>query len=56
MLKQGNVQDILYLSPLQEGILYHYQRNPQSSEYYQQLSLKINRVIELDKFKKLGNM
>ncbi|MEK5109515.1 non-ribosomal peptide synthase/polyketide synthase [Cytobacillus sp. FSL K6-0129] len=52
MLKQGNVQDILYLSPLQEGILYHYQRNPQSSEYYQQLSLKINRVIELDKFKK----
>jgi len=37
-----NIQDIFALSPIQEGMLYHYLKNPGSSQYCSQLIIDIS--------------
>jgi len=50
-----NVQDILALTPMQEGMLFHYLKEPASDAYFEQLSLRIKGDIQLDSFEQAWN-
>ncbi|MCK4260253.1 MAG: AMP-binding protein [Halanaerobiales bacterium] len=54
-IDKQNVQDILSLSVMQEGILFHYLSNPNSEEYFSQLSLNISGEISIQAFKEAWN-
>jgi amino acid adenylation domain-containing protein len=41
-----NIQEILALTPLQEGLLYHYRQQPESEAYREQLCLEITGEID----------
>ncbi|HLP61174.1 MAG TPA: condensation domain-containing protein, partial [Candidatus Deferrimicrobium sp.] len=42
-----NITDILALTPMQEGMLFHYLKSPDSSRYVEQLTLQIRGEIDL---------
>ncbi|HLP59767.1 MAG TPA: condensation domain-containing protein [Candidatus Deferrimicrobium sp.] len=42
-----NITDILALTPMQEGMLFHYLKSPDSSRYVEQLALQISGEIDL---------
>lgn len=50
-ISKENVEDILNLTPLQEGLLYHYLNEPESNQYFEQLSLNISGEINYEIFK-----
>ncbi|HLP48095.1 MAG TPA: condensation domain-containing protein, partial [Candidatus Kapabacteria bacterium] len=50
------IETILSLTPLQEGILFHYLQDPQSRVYFEQLSLEISGDINKSNFEKAWNM
>lgn len=52
-LNKQNVEDILALTPLQEGILFHYLKDPRSDEYCEQLCLGVSGAIDETLFKKV---
>lgn len=41
-LDKQNVEDILSLTPIQEGILFHYLKDPHSDVYFEQICLEIS--------------
>lgn len=43
-----NIEDVIPLSPLQEGMLYHYIKDPASDLYLEQISFRIQGVIHTD--------
>jgi hypothetical protein len=47
-----NIRDILALTPLQEGMLFHYLQDPHSGLYFEQLSLEISGEIDSRHFEK----
>jgi len=51
-ISKKNVENVLDLTPLQEGILYYYLKDSKSNIYFVQLSLKIEGEIIIDYFKK----
>lgn len=60
-MNQGNngglqqVEDILMLSPMQEGLLYHYIQDPTSELYFEQICLWIASPIQLVFFEQAWN-
>jgi amino acid adenylation domain-containing protein/non-ribosomal peptide synthase protein (TIGR01720 family) len=50
-----NIEDILALTPMQEGMLFHYLKTPESDNYFEQLNLEISGVINLEFFEKAWN-
>jgi tyrocidine synthetase-3 len=54
-LNKENIQDIFALTPLQEGMLLYYLKDPQSDYYFEQLSLEISGNIDFDIFEKSWN-
>jgi amino acid adenylation domain-containing protein/non-ribosomal peptide synthase protein (TIGR01720 family) len=54
-LDKKNVEDITALTPMQEGMLYHYLQEPGSQLYFEQLSLEISGKIDLRYFKQAWN-
>ncbi|MFH1060591.1 MAG: amino acid adenylation domain-containing protein [Pseudomonadota bacterium] len=50
-LDRANVAEILRLTPLQEGILYHHLASPGAADYLEQLSLELSGPLELDRFR-----
>ncbi|MCP4213399.1 MAG: amino acid adenylation domain-containing protein, partial [bacterium] len=49
-LDKKNIEDIFALSPLQEGMLFHYLKQPGNNAYFEQLCLHIKGDVELDFF------
>ncbi|MEK3889669.1 amino acid adenylation domain-containing protein [Bacillus sp. FSL K6-3431] len=49
-LDKQNVEDILSLTPIQEGILFHYLKDPQSDEYFEQIRLVISGDVNASFF------
>jgi len=47
-----NVEDVLALTPNQEGILFHYLQNPEGDLYNIQLTLKLKGHVDISKFEK----
>ncbi|MCP4157446.1 MAG: hypothetical protein GY757_57580, partial [bacterium] len=51
-LDKKNIIDILPLTPIQEGLLFHYLKSPGSKAYLEQLSIKISGNLHRDTFHK----
>ncbi|MCL6589242.1 MAG: amino acid adenylation domain-containing protein [Firmicutes bacterium] len=51
-LDKQNIEDILGLTPLQEGMLFHYLSDPESGQYFEQLSLCLAGRIDRGLFRK----
>ncbi|HLP59674.1 MAG TPA: amino acid adenylation domain-containing protein, partial [Candidatus Deferrimicrobium sp.] len=51
-LNPKNIENILPLTPVQEGILFHYLKNPGSDFYFEQLCLDISGEIDVLHFEK----
>lgn len=49
-IDKNNIENIFTLSPMQEGMLFHYLREPESELYFEQLSLGIKGDIDLRLF------
>jgi len=47
-IEKQNIEDIIALSPMQQGILFHYLKNQDGREYFEQLCLSLKGNIELD--------
>ncbi|MCP5055001.1 MAG: amino acid adenylation domain-containing protein, partial [bacterium] len=50
-----NIGDILSLTPIQEGLLFHYLKNPDSDHYLEQFSLEISGDVRPVPFEKAWN-
>ncbi|MCU0286656.1 MAG: amino acid adenylation domain-containing protein, partial [Acidobacteria bacterium] len=55
-LDPKSIDTILPLTPLQEGMLFHYLQNPNSEFYFEQLTLEIFGTIAVDLFEKAWNL
>ncbi len=54
-LDKKNIEDILTLTPMQEGMLFHYLKDPGSETYFEQLSLEIAGEIDFELFEQAWN-
>jgi tyrocidine synthetase III len=54
-LYKKDIKDIVSLSPMQEGILFHYLKAPDSHQYVIQLSLNVSMELEFSPFEKAWN-
>ncbi|UCH95648.1 MAG: AMP-binding protein, partial [Candidatus Aminicenantes bacterium] len=54
-LDKKGIEDIVALTPLQEGMLFHYLKAPKSDLYFEQLSLGISGRIDIEVFEKAWN-
>ncbi|MCP5053141.1 MAG: amino acid adenylation domain-containing protein, partial [bacterium] len=52
---KDNIRDILALTPMQEGLLFHYLKEPGSQHYFEQLSLTISGKIQPKHFENAWN-
>jgi amino acid adenylation domain-containing protein len=50
-----NIENIAALTPLQEGLLFHYLKDPKNDIYFEQLSLNISGEIDMKSFEKAWN-
>lgn len=54
-LDRNNIEDILALSAMQEGILFYYLKNAGSLQYFEQLSVRLSGYIDIELIKKVWN-
>ncbi|HLP45750.1 MAG TPA: condensation domain-containing protein, partial [Candidatus Kapabacteria bacterium] len=55
-IDKQNIEDILALTSMQEGMLFHYLKDPGDDHYIEQLSLRISGNIELHYFEQAWNV
>ena len=55
-LDKKNIEDILALTPMQEGMLFHFLKESQSNHYFVQLSINITGGIDLKLFERAWNI
>lgn len=53
--KKENVMDMYFLSPMQQGMLYHHLLNPGQKEYFQQLSFNLKGELDIGLFEQSFN-
>ncbi len=53
--EKRDIEDIMSLTPLQEGMLFHYLKDPQSGYYFEQLTLMLSGEIRLERFQQAWN-
>ncbi|UCH96255.1 MAG: hypothetical protein JSV88_05200, partial [Candidatus Aminicenantes bacterium] len=49
-LNKNHIEDILALTPMQEGILFHYLQAPESDRYFEQICLHLSGSIDIKRF------
>lgn len=49
------VENIIGLTHLQEGMLFHYFKNPNSDQYFEQLCLEVDSWVDIIAFKEAWN-
>lgn len=49
-IDKSNVENVMALTPVQEGMLFHYLKIPESQEYFEQLILNISGGIDFNVF------
>ncbi|MCP4149775.1 MAG: AMP-binding protein, partial [bacterium] len=54
-LDKKNIENVIALTPVQEGMLFHYLKEPESHLYFEQLSLEISGEINRKTFEKTWN-
>jgi amino acid adenylation domain-containing protein len=54
-IDKKNIEDIFALTPMQEGLLFHYLKNPRGLQYHQQLCLVVSGRINREFFAKAWN-
>ncbi len=54
-LDKNNIIDVLPLTPMQEGMFFHYLKIPENNSYFEQLSLEISGEIDGEIFQKAWN-
>jgi len=52
---EKNIENIIALTPTQEGMLYHYLKDPAGEQYFEQLCLELAGLIDRDCFEKAWN-
>jgi amino acid adenylation domain-containing protein len=50
-INREDIEDIIALTPTQEGMLYHYLKDPQGDYYFEQISLTITGEIDINCFR-----
>jgi amino acid adenylation domain-containing protein len=55
MFKKSDVQDIYPLTPMQEGMLFHYLMNREASVYFEQAVLTVAGPLDLERFRQTFN-
>ena len=48
MIERRNISNLYPLSPLQEGMLYHALREPESRAYFEQIDFEINGPLQAE--------
>ncbi|HWR62417.1 MAG TPA: condensation domain-containing protein, partial [Clostridia bacterium] len=51
-ISKQKVEDLYALTPVQQGMLFHYLKNPGSEEYLEQLSIRLRGAIDMETVKK----
>jgi tyrocidine synthetase-3 len=54
-LVKKDIEDIAALTPMQEGMLFHYLKEPERDHYFEQLSLEISGEIDFHLFERAWN-
>jgi tyrocidine synthetase-3 len=54
-LKKKDIEDIIALTPMQEGILFHYLKEPESNYYFEQLCLGISGDVQKELYEQAWN-
>ena len=54
-LDRNNIEDISLLTPMQEGMLFHYRMEPDSTQYHQQVSISFVGAMNVDLLQKAWN-
>ncbi|MCP5108158.1 MAG: amino acid adenylation domain-containing protein [bacterium] len=54
-IEKKNIEDIFALTPVQEGMLFHYLKDPESDIYFEQLCIEISGEIEPGIFEQAWN-
>lgn len=55
-LRKDNIQDFRLLSPMQEGMLYHAQREPATPAYIEQTCWRISGPLDVGRLEKVWNL
>lgn len=55
ILSKKNVQDIIGMTPVQEGLLFHYLADKKNRQYYEQLTLHLEGNLIIEYFEKTWN-